>query len=901
MKSDRTFSRVLRLGSVRRDVEEELVHHFESTVADLVAGGLNRLEAEAEAARRFGDVSHYRSQLEGIDRGVAAKRRWQERADAARQSVLYAVRSLLRSPALAVGVVLTFALGIGANVTMYGVVERLLLRPPEHIADADMVKRLYVSDYASFMGRRFTSATLSYPDYVQLRSTGAFAGLAAFGTRTVTVGEGLDAVERAAVDVTGNFFALLGVQPALGRFFTEEEDRPGGAQHVVLSWQTWQSDFAGAPDVLGRTIDFGYGAYEVIGVAPPNFTGVDLAAVDLWLPFHVVVAQTMGTEWLEHRGWQFFETVARLEPGVTESAAEAEATSLYATGRAGTEFAADDEDPSVLLSSVLSARGPEAPAESVVARLLLIVSAIVLIIASLNVANLLLARAIRQRREIAVRLALGISRRRLIGQIMLEGMLLAMVGGIAALLLAAWGGGVIGRVLLPNVAWDGGINVRIVVVAAALSVFAGVAAALIPAIQAARGASGDALRQAGAGGVTRSAARTRAGLALVQTALSVLLLVGAGLFVRSLDRVRDSNFGFDPHNLVYSLPRAVRGAITDEELSVIMERGRERLARVPGVRAVGTTNALPFHSSRSVRLRAEGVDSMPTPATGGPYVYEVSPGYLEAMSLAITAGRSLLETDAGASQPVAVVNASMAHALWPNTTPLGRCLYVGNGPDGMAQTRCTEVVGVVEDSRRQEIASETTFQYYMPAAQQQSDAVTRIFVVRVAEESPQMLDAVRSAVMELDPRIRYVQAEPMMSRIDPRTRSWQLGAAVFSIFGLLALAVAAIGLYSVLAFDVAQRMREIGVRSALGASSRALIRMIVAQSLRLTSLGVTIGIAVALLLVDRMEPLLFEIPPRDPVTFLLAVATLHIVAALASSLPAWRASRVDPNIALRSE
>lgn len=901
MSDGRQFGRVLRLGSVRRDVEEELAHHFESAVEDLVAGGLSRQDAEAEAERRFGDVSHYRSQLEGIDRQVEVKRRWRERADAVRQSVAYAVRSLARSPALAIGVILTFALGIGANVTMYGVVERLLLRPPEHIVDADQVKRLYVSQYVSFMGRRFTSATLSYPDFVQLRSTDAFADLAAWGTRTVTVGEGLEAVEREAVDVTGNFFRLLGVQPALGRFFTEEEDRIGGPQQAVLGWQSWQRDFAGAADVVGRTIDFGYGAYEIVGVAPQNFTGMDLAAVDVWLPFHVVAAQTMGTEWREHRGWQFFEAVARLKPGVAVAAAEAEATSLYTTGRSGTEFAEDDEDPTVLLSSVLSARGPEAPAESVVARLLLVVSAIVLIIASLNVANLLLARAIRQRREIAVRLALGISRRRLIGQIMLEGMLLAFAGGVAALLLAAWGGAVIGRVLLPNVAWEGGVNVRIVVVAAALSVFAGVAAALIPALQATRAAVGDALRQAGAGGVTRSAARTRAGLALVQTALSVLLLVGAGLFVRSLDRVRDSDFGFDPHNLVYSVPRPVRGAISDEEMSGIMERGRARLAQLPGVSAVGTTNSLPFHSSRSVRVRAEGVDSMPTPATGGPYVFEVSPGFLEAMALDLVAGRTLVETDAGAGQAVAVVNESMARALWPSSSPLGKCLYVGNGPDNTRQTRCTEIVGVVEDSRRQEIAAETTFQYYVPVAQTQTDAVARLFVVRVAEESPQMLNAVRSVIMELDPRIRYVQAEPMMNRIDPRTRSWQLGAAVFSIFGLLALAVAAIGLYSVLAFDVTQRMRELGVRSALGASSRALIRMIVTQSLRLTSLGVTIGVVVALLLVDRVEPMLFEIPPRDPVTFLLAVVTLHMVAALASSLPAWRASRVDPNIALRAE
>jgi predicted permease len=894
--------RVLRLGDARRGVDEELNYHFDRTVEELMSQGETREAAEAEAARRFGDVTRYSTELERIDRAVEAKRRWIDRFDVGQQSLKYAMRSLGRSPGLAIGVIIAFALGIGANLTMYSVVDRLLLSPPEHIAEPEAVKRIYLSEYLSFLQDRYTGSSLSYPDYRQLRDVSAFDDVAAWAPNTVTLGAGLDATEREAVYVTGNFFGMLGVRPAFGRFFGEAEDRIGGAQQVVLSWTAWQRDFGGSSDALGRTVDFGYGPYEVIGVAPERFTGVDLAAVDLWLPFHVVHAQTSGTEWQEDRSWQFFETVARLRDGVTQATAEAEATASWIAGRAGSEFADEDIEPAILLSSVLSARGPEAPPESMVARLLLIVSAIVLLIAAVNVANLLLARSLRQRREIAVRLALGISRRRLIGQIMLEGMLLALAGGVAALLLATWGSTVIGRVLLPDVAWGGGINLRVTLVAAALALVAGGAAALIPALQAARGAVGDTLRQAGAGGVTRRTARVRTGLALLQTALSVLLLVGAGLFVRSLDRVRGADFGFDPQNLVYAIPRTVAGGMPEAEALELAERGRQNLQRVQGVRAAGTTQTLPFHSSRSMRLRAEGVDSIPTPTTGGPYVHEVSAGYIEAMDLDILAGRSIAESDVGPGPAVAVVNESMAQALWPDRSPLGRCLYVGNGPDGGPQTRCWEVVGVVEDSRRREVADVTTFQYYVPIAQQPPGSrAAGVFVIRVADETPATLNAIRRTILDLDPRIRYVEAEPMMSRIDPRTRSWTLGATVFSIFGLLALVVASIGLYSVLSFDVAQRTREIGVRSALGASARAQMRMIVGNALRITAIGVAAGVIAALALAGRIEPLLFEIPPRDPLTFVVVVLALHVVAAFASSIPAWKASRVDPNIALRAD
>jgi putative ABC transport system permease protein len=893
--------RVLRLGGVGQGVDEELAYHFERTVAELMAAGRSREDAEAEARHRFGDVSQYRSELESIDRGTASRRRWSERWDVALQSVRYAVRSLSRSPGLAAGVVLAFALGIGANLTMYGIVDRLLLSPPDHIVAAEDVRRIHVSEYIPFMQERFTGSTISYPDYRQLRTVSAFTDVAAGARRTVTVGNGLNALEKDAVYVTGNFFALLGVEPALGRFFTEEEDRIGGPRQVVLGWSEWQREFAGAADVIGRTLDFGYGAYEVVGVAPRHFTGVDLVDVALWLPFHAAGGDVRGTAWVEDFGTQFFETVARLRPHTTDAQAAAQATSAWIAARQGTVFDRPEGEPAVELTSVLSARGPDAPPEAVVARMLLIVAMIVLLIAAVNVANLLLARSLKQRREISVRLALGISRRRLIGQIMLEGMLLALAGGVAAVLLATWSRDLVGGILLPDIAWSNSGNGRIIAAAAVLSLVAGAASSLMPALQAARGTVSDSLRQAGAGGVTMRAARVRAGLSLLQTAMSVLLLIGAGLFVRSLDRVRNTDLGFDPENLMYAVPQTTAEGVPPEEMRTLMERGRETLLRIPAVRAVGATHSLPFHSFRTTRVRAEGVDSIPIPTSGGPYLYEITPGFLDAMDLAIVSGRDITEQDAGASQPVVLINQSMAAGLWPNQSALGRCLYIGMGPDRGPQTRCSEIVGVVEDSRRQEIEKVTTFQYYVPLAQQQANGIPRVLVIRVGDQTAATQRAIRGAILELDPRIRYVEAEPIMNRIDPSTRSWQLGAAVFSIFGLLALVVSSIGLYSVLAFDVARRTREIGVRSALGATSRAVVGLVVGSALRITALGVVIGVIIALALAHRIEPLLFEVPPRDPVTFVAVIVTLHVVAAIASSLPAWRASRVDPNVALRAD
>ena len=891
--------RMLRLGSVDRDLDEELASYFEHTIEELVSQGHSRESAQQLALQRFGDRAAYRRQLRSIDLGTVRRRRWSDRLDTLHQSIGYAMRSLARSPALSLGIVLTFALGIGANAIMYGIVDRLFLSAPAHIAQPDQVKRLYVSYYAASAGKRISNSTISYPEYRELQQARGFEAIAGFGTREVVIGRADSGEEGVAMWATGNFFDLLGVRVLRGRFFTPAEDRVGGDPVAVISYGYWQRRYAGSDQAIGQSLDFGYGPYTIVGVAPRGFTGPDLGRVDFWVPLHVAQAQqTQGHEWENERSWSWFMTVARLKPGVTETAAAAEATLLNAAGWQS-EIAKGNHgtEPAVAVAPIQNALGPEAPAESVVARLLLGVSLLVLLIACVNVANLILARTIRQTREIAVRLSLGISRRRLVGQIVLEGVLLSSAGGIAAIAIYTLGGDVIRKTLLPDVAWDDvGRTSSVLLVIVGLGVIAGIVAALVPALRAARGELGTVLRQSGAGGLTRVTMRMRTGLALLQTGLSVMLLVGAGLFLRSLNQINQVDLGFDAGGLYHIMPRTGQEGLGPDRTRILLAAA-ERLRRLPGVSAAAVSESYPFIMRRTSMPRAEGVASVRRPPSGAPVIQQVGPGYFEAMGLRIVRGRPIRETDTEGAPRVALVNESLGRWIWGRENPIGKCLYVG-APD---ETRCSEVVGVVEDAVHTEIGADLPVQYYVPVVQQQlKGSAPNLLVVRVQKRTPGIERTLRSEVVATDARIRYAAVASMEDHLAAETRAWKLGAIMFSIFGGLALLVAGLGLYSVLAFDVAQRTREIGVRAALGATRGRMLAMVVTRAVLVTAAGIGIGVIGALFLGPQVQPLLFQLDARDPVTFGGVALLLSVVAVLAGLIPGWRAARVDPASALRS-
>lgn len=903
MRLPHGIRRLFRLDTVlstRADeVEEEFQHHFDEVIRSLVATGLSQSEARRAAQERFGDVDAYREALMKIDGSRRRSSRRHERLSSLRRALSQGMRSLARTPGFTTAVVVILALGIGANAVMFGVVDRLLLSPPQHIVDADDVRRIHVRRVI-FNGETSVSGTMTWPDYQDFRGLSAFADIGAYTTPTTSTVSWGDQVEPASTaSGSASFFRLLGVQPTMGRFFHDPDDAIGAGPTVVLSHEYWERRFASDPDVLGRTVDIGGHAFSVIGVSPAGFTGVELQSVDLWLPIETAQALANGDEWVGLRGWYWLHSVVRLAPGSSLETAQAQATAAHRAGR-GELIDQDRYDPeaSVLVSPLIAARGPQPAQEAQVARWLGGVSLIVLLIACFNVTNLLLARAVRTRREVAVRLALGVGRGTLFAERLLESMLLAGLGATAAVGVARILGQTIHRALIPNVAFtDSGLGPRLFWFTLAATVLSGVVTGVIPALQATRTDLVSTLRASGRGSAA-GGFRLRRALLVGQAALSVILLVGAGLFVRSLRQAEQLDLGFETDRLIVmdlewsdSPTQELRQSIYDEVLV--------RVRRLPGVRSAGLTYTVPFRSSISLgQPRVPGLDSVPRHHDGGPYVNKVGSGFFDAMGLAVVAGRGIEPPDdAAGAPPVTVLSQSMALAFWPGGDALGSCLIIGG-----EESPCTEVVGIVENHRRQALVEDDPhFQYYLNQGHPGFVGPPQAMMIGALDDPGSVIESIRAEARAASSRIRFVNASPMHDYVEPELRSWRLGASMFSLFGVLALIVAAWGLYSVLAFDVALRRHELGVRSALGAGGSRIIRMVLRQAVGTVAVGTMLGLALAGFAARFVEPLLFRVDGTDPPTYALVTAVLLGVAVLAGCLPAVRATRVDPTEALRSD
>jgi predicted permease len=812
----------------------------------------------------------------------------------ARDNLGYAARGLRRSPGFMATVVVTLALGIGVNATMFGIVDRLLLSEPAQVQDADEVRRLYAHMQIRRSGPLVHQRALAYLDFTDWQEASSFESVGAYWPNDVTLGRGVDAVRLNGGLASASFFRVLGLAPELGRFFDESEDQAGAAGVTVLSYGLWQRLFGGDPTVLGRTLDIGRGTYTVIGVAPRGFTGLDLEGVDLWAPLHAFTIERETDRWKRTRNYYWIKVIARLADGVSVEAAENEATHLHRNGRREQiDQGYYDENVRVVVAPLVEARGPMASEESKVSILLAGVSIIVLLIACANVANLLLARSLRRRKEIAVRLALGISRGRLTGLLLTESIVLAALGAVAALLVASWGSDFIRHMLLPDVAWtDSPVGFRVLVFTALLAAVAGVVSGIVPALQAGRfDLSNDLKDSARAGTVRRS--RTRVALLVVQGALSVVLLVGAGLFVRSLQRLERLDLGLDPRPVVYAMLELEPRERTTEEVGRVYERSLARLRALPSVEHASTSGGIPFWGGSIENIFVTGIDSVPAPPPG-PHMEVVTPGYFATLGIAMRRGRDFNERDAVGAPPVAIVNEMMARALWGDD-PLDKCFSIA-APDAP----CTRVVGVVEDSHRMRLTETRKWVYYLPTAQY-PEGVPSAILLRARGDAERLAPTVQRELLSGDPDIRYAVVRPLKEMIDPQYRSYRLGATMFGLFGLLALIVAAFGLYSVLAFSVAQRTHEIGVRSALGATRGRIVAQVLRESVGLAAIGISLGLIIAIAAAGALAPLLYEISPRDPVVLIVVTVTLVLAAAAAGLVPASRAARIDPNAALRVE
>jgi predicted permease len=561
------------------------------------------------------------------------------------------------------------------------------------------------------------------------------------------------------------------------------------------------------------------------------------------------------------------------------------------SGEASVAAALERLKPRAIFGSILYDRGPQRGTDAKVATWVLGVAIIVLLVACANVANLMLARALARRREIAVRLALGVSRRRLAVQLFTESVLLAMVGGVAGLVLAQWGGGIVRAVLIPNVEWGNTLlDGRLLAFAGGLALLSALLTGLVPALQASDPDIAEALKSGGREG-SHHRSRLRTVLLVMQGAFSVLLLVGAGLFVRSLHNVRSVELGLDVDRVMYVSTDPRGTPMPQTARTELRRRMAERARALPSVEGAASTMTVPFWRSINEDLFVPGIDSVNT--LGDFFLNAVSAEYFATTGTRILRGRGIEAGDARGAAPVIVVSRSMAQLLWPNDEALGKCVKVG------ADTSpCRSVVGIAQDMRWGTFDDSRPLQVYLSDEQYRaSDGL----YIRTRGEARAEAPAIRRELQRLAPGIAYVEAHPLEDIIDPQLRPWRLGATMFTVFGLLALLLAGIGLYSAIAYGVAQRRHEIGVRLALGAGTSNIARMVVGEGLRVVAVGILIGVALALGGGRYIASMLFDVSARDPLTVSVVALVLLLVAIAASLIPAWRATRVDPVSALRAD
>ena len=889
--------RVRELFATRRlasELDQEVRFHIEAETEYNIARGMSSAEARRAALAAFGGVQRAREEVRDA-RGFAL-------LDAAWQDFRFALRGLRRSPGFTAAVVATLALGIGANASLFGIIDRMLFRAPPLLRDAGRVHRVY----ARWMvrGKERLGTVGAYARYVDLTTgTTSFSETAAYDEDDIAVGIGDAAREMRVAMVSASFFGFFDASPARGRYFSVSEDQPpAGTAVAVLSHAAWRAQFGDASDPIGSKIQIGHVIYTIIGVASPEFAG-------LWPgnpPAFFIPITTAGAAqsafiplrwpWWKSYQWDWLGMIVRRKPGVSLEAANADlnhamhasyARVLDENPRAAPASAAQ---PNAFASSILTERGPTTSSAAKVFAWVSGVAIVVLLVACANVSNLMLARSLRRRRETAVLLAMGASRFRLVFKIVAENLLLASLGGAVALLMAQWGNAFLRARFFPGSQGKAVLeDHRTLAFAAAVVIGVGLLTALVPAVTSSR-TSLTADLKAGIAGAGAHRSRLRGALLVSQAALSVILLVGAGLFVRSLLQVRALRLGYDadPVAIVGLNYRGMR--LTAAQMSEVRSRLLERVRGIPGVEQASLMSAVPFWSSRSTRLYVEGIDSIDKL---GRFDYNaVSPSYFATMGTRIIRGRGFDESNGPSGARAIVVSEAMASALWPGRDALGQCVRLD--ADTMP---CTFVVGIAENIKATALSGEPGFYYYIPTAQT-SDPRGGLFI-RTHGRASEFVEVLRRELQREMPGAAYVVVWPFADVVGREMSSWRLGATMFLVFGVLALVIAAIGLYSVVSYRVVQRMHELGVRRAIGAQSGDIVRLFVHDALRLAGMGILLGAAAAFAAGRWIQPLLFNESARDPIVFVIVGAALVAVSFVASWIPARRGARVDPVIALR--
>ncbi len=871
---------LFRRKAAETELEHELGFHLERQTEKYAASGLTREEAMRRARLEFGGLDQVKEECREA-RGVQVM-------ETLFQDVRFGLRMLRKAPAFTAVALLTLALGIGANTAIFSVVYGVLLRPLPY---QDAARLMVLNETTPKVG----SVSVSYPDFLDWRAQSrSFSRMAAVGAVTFNLA-GVSQPENISGEaVSPDFLPMLGVQPILGRNFDASEEKAGTAPVVLLSYQLWQSHLGGDRSAIGRTINLDGRSFTIVGVLPPEFRSTD--KTDILVP--IGVWATINTDSHERGDRGDMVAIGRLAPRVSLEQARAEMDGIAA--RLAKEYPATNDQFGIALRPIREVFvGDIRPA------ILILFGAVifVLLIACANVANLFLMRGAARTREIALRIALGASRGRIIRQMLAESFVLAFFGGLLGLALAI--GGIYGMTRLIPMDMQAGatvnLNGAVLLFAAGVVVLSAFVFGLVPATQLTRPEVQSELKE---GGRTVSAGagqnRLRGVLAIAEVSVALILLVGAGLMLKSLYRLLSVDPGFQPAR-VLSMEMNLRTAQYAKVPAILnfWQQALDAVRALPGVEAAALGTVIPLTDSHSrTDITLEGM-ALPKPGNyPHPDVHIVSPGYVSALGVPFLRGRAFTDADHENAPRVGMINAMLARHFFPNQDAVGKRFLFGH-PSAKEPPKWITIVGVVADTKLYGLASPARLEVYVPFRQSVTDDMS--LVVKSGTDPAALTSAIRNAIASIDKDQPIFGIATMQQLVGNSVSTRRITLILLGLFSALALVLAAIGIYGVISYSVAQRTHEIGIRLALGAPHRGVLRMLLAQGARIAGAGVVIGVAASFVLMRLMSNLLYSVSAADPLTFLAVAILLVLVAMLACYIPARRALRVDPIIALRYE
>ena len=899
--------RSLKLAPAREaEIVEEVAQHLEDRYQELVARGATEVEACRVALEELSDYELLGRELRRVEQPVdrepavlGGDNKGNLLTDFG-QDLRHGLRVLARNPGFTAAAIVTLALGIGSSTTVFTMVNTLLLHPLP-VKDPSRLVALYTT-----RGKGSEqSASLLPTSYLNLKdyasNNAVFTSLTGFTGPLVMTLAGKSGPQRVFGElVTGGYFETLGLKPAQGRFFLPSEVTTSGSAPVaVLSYGAWQGKFGGSPDIIGRTLEINQTAVAVVGVAPKGFIGVSAVfGPDVWLPAtmaeQVLPAQLQGVLW--ERGKPFFRAVARLKPGVTRGQSEAEMKTIAVALQR--EYPAADEGQSTsvkpISSELFSNEGGEASVAFGSAGLLVIVG-LVLLIACSNVANLLLARTASRRHEISVRLAIGASRRRIVRQLLAESLLLGLMAGVAGFALGYAGCQLLWSARPAEVGQnlvDFRLDTTVFVFTFLVSLATGLIFGVVPAIRASKTDVLDGLHE----GTRIAGLGSRAltlGKALIagQIAFSLVALITTALFLRSMQHAYQIDPGFDSQHLAIFMMNPEQAGYDKSRTQGFYRDARDRVAALPGIAQASWASNMPFWSSPSRGISVQGREQPSKAETLLTIVDTVGVDYFDAMRIPILHGRVFSDQDQEGSLPVAIINEYLARKYWPNGDAVGALVQLSG--DHVAR----QIVGVVKTTNYTGLGESPQPCLYLPLLQNFSGGMT--LYVRAASDPASVLDVVQREIHSGAPQIAVSDVRTGAKIISQVLFSQELGVRLLGVFGFLALGLASVGLNGIMAYSVNQRRREIGLRMALGASQASVLRLILRQGMSLVMSGVALGLGLSILLGRVVSRALYGVGARDPLSLAGASLVLLAVAMVACYLPAYRASRVDPMVALR--